>query len=311
MGDISSLPADIIHNILVRLPLNLSVKLKYVCKRWNCLLSDPYYGPRGDRKILLPFASSNVDVFEDSDDDVSVENEDDNLEEKMVTLDNFANPKGNVVTESSKHVCGFGYGLTPDDLKIVRFRGCKYSSYSTNDDPHTCDVFSPKSNSWIMLRNFVRNSNLLNDVGTFSNGSLHWIAYSSINHQDHCNKIVALDVNNMVLSDIHLPFSHGSSYKSCSLGTLHGSLCIFAKMVTPGGNEFRVWVMTAGEGGEKSWLEASSLTLNLKQKLRYLYNPVIILDDGVVLILIDNELHKLVIYDAMKHLHKVIHFCET
>nr|XP_043630199.1 F-box/kelch-repeat protein At3g06240-like [Erigeron canadensis] len=352
MGHISFMPAEIIHNIFLRLPINLLVyNVKYVCKRWNRILSDPYYIKSwgGDRKILLPFVP--VDVCYEND-----------TTRSMVTLSSSSPfgklEQGKVVTfvgscngivllviqdclshdpllvkthlvlynpftsekkpirddlhsqcnNSDNHVYGFGYGSSiPDDVKIVRFRGCEYSS----SNRHTCDVFSPKRNSWTVLENFVQNANYLNNVGMFANGRLYWIANSKYNDQE-C-KIVALDVNKMKLLYINVPCDgllDRYRYMSSALGTIHGCLCIVAQKNTrnenypwnQSGNRFKMWVMTK-KGVKKSWSEVSPLALNLKSEFRY--SPVSILDDGIVLIMVES-FQELVIYDVMTHSHKVI-----
>nr|XP_043614639.1 putative F-box protein At1g12855 [Erigeron canadensis] len=223
---------------------------------------------------------------------------------------------------NKKHVYGYGYGSsTPDDLKIVRFRGCdQYSSSSTTNDNerHTCDVFSTKTNSWTVLRDFVQGANWLNDVGTFANGSLYWIS----NRYDREFKIVALDVNNMLLSDIQVPniIDHGLIYNRrrrrdlwgvddshsvnlwAGLGTLNGCLCIVSHQTITTSDAkkdgFNVWVMKEEEGvaDNKSWLNVSTFYLDLKSEFGY--SPISILDDGNVLILIES-FQELVIYDAL------------
>ncbi|GJR92256.1 F-box domain containing protein [Tanacetum coccineum] len=167
---------------------------------------------------------------------------------------------------NTNHIYGFGYGSTPDDLKIVRFSGRKPLHH---ESCRTFDVFSFKSNSWNRSMNEIRGVRYTNDVGTFLNGYLHWIVYKR-----NQLMIMALNVDNMALSDIRLPHYN---YNKGRLGTLHGCLCI-ADIYGP---QLVVWVMK--EQGVWSNLDFTLTSLHANSFTDFFI--VSILDNGGILMM--------------------------
>ncbi|PWA94913.1 ubiquitin fusion degradation protein UFD1 [Artemisia annua] len=189
--------------------------------------------------------------------------------------------------EDNIHKYGFGYGATKDDLKIVRFRGLTEPDNNWN----ICDVFNLKERSWSTSEILIKDANFWgDDVGTFLNGSLYWFAL---------NKIVALNVNEMVISEIHLPFKGIKA--GTHLGTLHGCLWMITKTDRP--FRFNMWVMKTEQGVKISWSESRSLILHLEYK----YCGFLILnlmDDGRILMMGGNN--ELIICDTSKDTYKVL-----
>ncbi|KAI3783628.1 hypothetical protein L1987_42714 [Smallanthus sonchifolius] len=179
---------------------------------------------------------------------------------------------------------GFGYGTTPDDLKIVRLTSNNNKLY---DDSRSCNVFSLKKGSWsrkswrLIQRCFIKDC-----AGTFVNGFLYWIAI-----RGHGCLIVALDVKEMVFSEIELPFFHSLD----SLGTSGGRLHAFGVISA----EYELWVMDE-HGKEKSWSKVLTLS-----DLPDFDIPLSIIDMGKIVLLKIKDRKQVVIYDWLKDSYEV------
>ncbi|PWA88174.1 ubiquitin fusion degradation protein UFD1 [Artemisia annua] len=237
---IVNMPDEIIQNILGRLPTKPLLRSRCVSAHWNRLVSDPYFmkaklrrkillvapdfhaiednGPCGDDMVKLqyPFERRTdvgvrnirvigtfngiVALVVNDDKDVGSKSESkksENFTSHIILYNPFTGaseiiPDPYSPLYNSKCKYGFGYGATKDELKIVRFRNFK----DRNDTRYTCDVFNLKERSWSTSEILMKDTRFWSDVGTFLNGSLYWLAYK---------KIVALDVHEMVISEIHLP----------------------------------------------------------------------------------------------------------
>nr|GEY28375.1 F-box domain-containing protein [Tanacetum cinerariifolium] len=186
------------------------------------------------------------------------------------------------------HIYGFGYGATPDDLKIVRFRD------------HDLDVFSLKTNSWSTSKNFIPKANFRNEVGTFFNGFLYWIDYNKD------MTILALDVNKIVIWRTQLPlWGNDSTSTLPRLGTLRGCLCTIKERDN---SVFDVWVLEK-QGVKKLWSKICSFSLCLEGNYLNKYQPINILDDGRILM--SNDSNQLIIFDTSKHSYKMVINFET
>ncbi|GJV39897.1 F-box domain containing protein [Tanacetum coccineum] len=106
-------------------------------------------------------------------------------------------PKG---SEDTNYVCGFGYGTTVDDLKIIRITVYDY----TDSGSRSYDIFSLKSWSWSRPSKLIGDYRFLKFPGTFVNGFLYWIA----GKYSHWPLIVALDIKAMAFSEMLIPL-HG------------------------------------------------------------------------------------------------------
>ncbi|KAI3712333.1 hypothetical protein L1987_70885 [Smallanthus sonchifolius] len=125
-------------------------------------------------------------------------------------------------------------------------------------------------------------------MGTFVNGFLYWIA-----KRGNGSLIVALDVKEMVFSEIELPFSHSLDILGTSGGRLHAFDVIY--------DEYELWVMDE-HGKEKSWSKV--LTLN---DLADFDRPMSIVDEGKIVLLkimIKNQ-KQVIIYDWLKNSYEV------
>ncbi|PWA44452.1 F-box domain-containing protein [Artemisia annua] len=112
---------------------------------------------------------------------------------------------------------GFGYGTTPDDLKIFLLRRASVTSR------RSCHVYSFKTRSWDETALWLAegyNYNYMQDAGTFVNGFLYWIAHK----HGSGRLLLALDIKNMEFSEIEFPTKR--TFRSVTLGTLNGYLCM-------------------------------------------------------------------------------------
>ncbi|GJX10286.1 F-box domain containing protein [Tanacetum coccineum] len=186
------------------------------------------------------------------------------------------------------HTYGFGYGATPDDLKIVRFRDCDL------------DVFILKTNSWSTSKNFIPEANFRNEVGTFLNGFLYWIDYKEK------MTILALDVNKVVIWRTQLPIWGSDSTSTLPrLGTLRGCLCTIKERDD---SVFDVWVLEK-QGVKKLWSKICSFSIGLQGNYVNKYKAINILDDGRILMA--NDSNQLIIFDTSKHSYKMVSNVET
>ncbi|PWA82931.1 F-box domain-containing protein [Artemisia annua] len=188
-----------------------------------------------------------------------------------------------------RYVYGFGYGATPDDLKIVKIHvasnGCSSRYY--------CDVFRLKTRSWNTHSHLISDDMCFQHDeynGVFVNGFMYWSGYNYIRRM-----ILALDVKNMIFSEI----------KPCApvsllhpLGTFKGSLCAICFQTSP---KYELWVMN-----EKSWSKVCSLTSLWKDNyIRTSLNMgMCILDEGKIVML--KDLNEVIIYDMLKDSYKKV-----
>lgn len=321
---------DILHNILARLPGKALLLAKCVSTHWNRFISDPSFMKSISRRMILVLSSPShalnetavVDDLAHSmvkihypyekgkyryvriigtfngivllaiNDSYVVGGTSIHFTSHMILLNPFTGASKILLDPYSPfddqyHVYGFGYGATQDELKIFRFRDCKHPGYCWN----TLDVFNLKTSSWSTSEILIKDADQFrdNDVGTFLNGFLYWVA----SHK----KIVALNVNDMLISDIHLPYTCRSS--QTHLGTLHGYLCMIVDKYI----QFDVWVMKE-QGVENSWSKVCWFKLGLEVKC-FKFTVINIMDDGRILMAGD-VMNYLVIYDISKHSYKIL-----
>lgn len=130
-------------------------------------------------------------------------------------------------------------------------------------------------------------------VGMFLNGFLYWIA---------SNKIVALSVEEMVISYVPLPVPDTlPDYTDIVWGTLHGCFC----MITEAENiyDFNVWIMKE-HGVENPWSKVHSFRLPLELRSIPGWQVINAMDDGRIFM--EDCSQNLVIYDTLKHSYKVL-----
>ncbi|XP_076960137.1 F-box protein CPR1-like [Bidens hawaiensis] len=296
---------DILHNILARLPGKPLLRFRCVSKHWNELISSPYFmKSRSRQMMLLPFTGPLVAIDVNEAQHVVrllpslLDDEDDCTKVSIVgTLNGIVllvltNRKSsrcklilyNPLTcafkiamvvgpplPSRPDVFGFGYGVTKDDLKIVRFQICRdspdYLMYAYN-------FFDFKTSSWSTQSQYLTTKFYVHgDAGTFLNGVLHWVTSPS-NLMLICRvtlnfEILTLNVKEMVFSNIKLP--DGLKYvEGGHLGSIGGCLCLINNVDRL---RFDVWLMK-----ECSWMKAHSFTLPFQ--IKHFSYPVCILGNG-------------------------------
>ncbi|GKD40930.1 F-box domain containing protein [Tanacetum coccineum] len=333
-----NIPDDIIQNILARLPTKPLLRSRCVSTHWNHLVSDPYFmNARLRRKILLVAPEFHaLEVNEPCGDDMvrlhyPFECRTDGGVRDIRVIGTFTGIVVLVVNDHkdgksksanfTSHIIlynpftgaseiipdpyspfydnfgftyGFGYGATKDQLKIVRFRNVTHR----NDNCYNCDVFNLKERSWSTKEILMKDNYFWCDVGTFLNGSLYWVAYK---------KIVSLDVNEMVISEINLPCKRIESENH--LFTLHGCLSLITRHKNSHSNKFNMWVMTNTEQGVKnSWSKSRLLTLDYPMAdediIRGSVQILTLMDDGRILI--KGARNELIIYDTSKFSYKFL-----
>ncbi|KAL7612412.1 hypothetical protein Lser_V15G08624 [Lactuca serriola] len=315
------IPDNILHNILVRLPAKSLLRFRCVSRHWNRLITDPYFmKSRSRRMIILPTSPLHL-----IDDNVSTNDQDHSIVKLpfpfrhqegtdvtvvgtfngivlLVLSDQFQNPHMilyNPLTRASKEIpdppypfngatyaFGFGYGATPDDLKIVRIE--------VHDDFYgdwnTFDVFDLKKSSWITRKDFSPKYGFHEDIGgTFLNGFLYWVAYKY-----DIVVILCMNIKVMVVSKIDIP----DRCHCTLLGSINGCLCIISMIRF---NRFDVLLMKE----HNSWSKAFSFRFGLKCiNWRNLFYPISILDHGRI-IMMDGSF-RIFIYDTLKRSCKSI-----
>ncbi|KAM7270583.1 hypothetical protein ACFE04_029797 [Oxalis oulophora] len=157
------------------------------------------------------------------------------IRDTHIVLWNITTRKYNIIPglPVSRIMClyGFGYDSSSDDYKIVRVT-CKYAN-DRSCAPEV-DVFSLKTNAWRQstTRTSARffTQSLLNEVGSYCNGALHWMT-------SFRNRILTFGLTTEQCQEMALPdYLPSSNY----IGSLRGNLC-FTVINFPA--SFDVWVM--------------------------------------------------------------------
>lgn len=296
--DDARIPDDILRNILAKLPGKSVGQSRCVSPRWNRMISDSSFmiKSRSRRMIFLTHHKNLRDQYEKI---IGT------FKGIVIYVQIDPNAKGilhtvlfNPLTCASKilpdsynpfddphfaFVYGFAHGANLDDSKIVRFRASGSTSYNNLD---TCDVFDFKTSSWSTLSMVIRyNKYEFDDVGTFVNGFLYWIA-------TFCRKIMSLNVNQMIVSEIQLPNRH--CFTELHLGTLHGRLCMISDTSNLIESGYDIWVMNV----ENLWSKEFSFTLGFGVNYFHEFRVLNIVDDGRILMV--DSLKRLIIFDASK-----------
>ncbi|KAI3823091.1 hypothetical protein L1987_04517 [Smallanthus sonchifolius] len=147
---------------------------------------------------------------------------------------------------------GLGYDLSIDDYKMVM------ATRSISSNSISCQVFNLKTDSWRTVQATHMNINEPDEIGSFSNGAIHWI----VRHRPHNNgfnqreTILSFDIKDEVFMEILLP-NGGENEQSAfwCLGDLKG--CLYA-VYGGDGVDMDVWVMKE-YGVESSWSKVIKL----------------------------------------------------
>ncbi|KAM0058605.1 putative F-box domain-containing protein [Helianthus debilis subsp. tardiflorus] len=303
------LPDDVLCNIIARLPAKPLLRFRCVSKYWNHMLTEPNFMKLRSRKtIILPLHNTfhliDDNVLNDDMPNLIVKRcyplVDESRDMKVIGTLN-----GIVVIQSHPNIfmlynpftgvsellpfpptyykgaaCGFGYGPTPDDLKIIRFR-----QYQKD-----FDVYNFRESSWSSLSTSENNMWISFEqlIGHFLNGSLYWLA--TMEYGD--NMLIAVDVKDLVLSEICLPFEIKRGWYLTPLGTINGCLCSLNQITD---SKFDMWVMKEHD----QWSKIYSLELPLNEMT---YDALCILD-GRRILMVDSS-KNLIIYDTLKKWYK-------
>ncbi|GJX51655.1 F-box domain containing protein [Tanacetum coccineum] len=246
----SDVPEDVLAKIVAKLPSKPLARFKSVSKHWNRVISDPSFMNtfRKCRMTLLPIFPFHVRdpadrsivnlgyPFEDHFSRaimfvgtfkgvvVLVVLEQKDKDDLIIFYNPFTgvfktvpdppiNPRYIYRSPNPLYVYGFGYGTTPDDLKIVRFE-----MFNETKD---CQVFSFKTGSWSTLLDVIGDYITLRGrgrgSGTFVDGFLYWVA-----RRNERIMVVQLDIEKMVFSELPLPSFKDDVH---GLDTLDGCLC--------------------------------------------------------------------------------------
>ncbi|KAK1434237.1 hypothetical protein QVD17_11156 [Tagetes erecta] len=304
MGDdFQHLPDDIICNIIARLPAKPLLRFRCVSRYWDRTLREPNFMKLRSRKsIILPFR----DTFNLIDDTSNLIVERcypfDTKAFKLTIIGSFNGVVllawleylilYNPFTGASKQLPrppssyqrdahGFGYGATPDDLKIVRFR---YLGQ--------CDVYNFREGSWSTLSTNYFFIAFEYDVGHFVNGFLYWIAYNR-------SMLIAFDVKDMVVSEICPPFKITRGFYLNHLGTMDGYLCSLQPITN---SKFDMWLMKE----ETQWSKVYSFELVGFPALTHVPYYAICILDGRRLLIWNPSSENLIIYDVSKDSYQTL-----
>jgi|UniRef100_A0A2N9I8J2 F-box interacting protein len=140
-------------------------------------------------------------------------------------------------------VSGFGYDETSDDYKVVR----SVRLYLADNLSSGSEVYSLKNDSWRRLPDYPYNLRYLRAFAMLVSGALHWLVTSKA-ESDRTNLILAFDLG---VEEYRLVPRPDFSDKDChmNVGVLGGCLTIYGSNYI---NRLDVWVMK-DYGVKESW----------------------------------------------------------
>ncbi|KAJ9563764.1 hypothetical protein OSB04_008924 [Centaurea solstitialis] len=230
------IPDDVLRNILSRLSAKPLMRFRCASKHWNSLITDPcFINSRSRRMILMPSGLTGLNAFD------------------------------------------------PKHQDIVKL------TYPFEDQIYKCKIIGTlngivllvlenlEKGAWTALKTNFRLCEfgfLVDDVGMFLNGFLHWIQHMYV---DYMFIILVLDVTEMVLTRMDGPRISVDCYnlKSSVLGMLRGSLCMSNRW----SNGFDVWVK-----GHSEWSKQYSFALPFYRNGCPNHLDVCILEEGRILV---------------------------
>ncbi|XP_057753323.1 F-box protein CPR1-like isoform X2 [Arachis stenosperma] len=216
-----TLPLELIHRILLRVPLRHLVRLKCVSKLWHSLISDPDFA---ESHVHLSAAPTHVCLLIN-----------DYSEACSVDIDTIFH--GYKHATAVKEWCfailyGFGYDASQDDYLVV------VASRDKNGQDHF-DCLSLRTNSWINLDSAlpktlgVRN---WESCGFFLNGAIHWSS-CTLGVKDY--SILIFDLKEKSFSTISMPEQVMCYLKPTRLALLGGCLALYSYEY----GKTNIWVM--------------------------------------------------------------------
>nr|XP_043620206.1 F-box/kelch-repeat protein At3g06240-like [Erigeron canadensis] len=324
MAEIDDMPDEVLCKILSRLPPKTMGRSRCVCTHWNRLISDPsFMMSRPSSRLYLrrdashPYNPMSIEILDGS--NGSVTNVEFSVFKDLPTMKNWDDRfvklvgtfrgsillvvkdlatwdvyKGSYYQEhmilfnpftgvheifkdpysplpAGVYAYGFGYGAARDEMKLVRFRRFRVSGENTG----SCEVLNLKTRSWSQPALTIPDGSIDGYIGTFLKGFLYWMISS---------KIMALDVDKMVISCLHQPDS--TVDKESCLGTCHGRLWMITNTDAKTLN-FDVWVMKE-QGVGNSWSKACSFAVGLEPPRYFLLSRYIkITEDGRIIVFLN------------------------
>ncbi|PWA98465.1 F-box domain-containing protein [Artemisia annua] len=263
------IPDAIVENILTRLRAKPLLRFRCVSKHWNSLITNPHFMSSRSRRTIFVATKTHRLTIDDNvtfdhtcrDSIVEVRYLCENLKSDhklssilgtlnglvllqysdiMILYNPFTRASNKIPYPESYlgrrgDAYGFGYGATTDDLRIVVL----YNTYRVYNTSIACEVFNLKTSRWstcTLQDTYIKRITPKDSVGTFLNGYLYWIIFGE-------NMLIALNLKDMVLSEIHLPFQR--TYFRAQLCTINGRLCL----INIDKYCFSLWVMN-GKGSK-------------------------------------------------------------
>lgn len=326
-GEISDphMPEEIVIDILSRLPVKSLLQFRSVSKRWRSLIADTHLISSHLSRSLLsssyhrvllpssplqsvdynalsgmaitsmeldcPFVNPNTLIkilgacnglvcFLVDNRDLIIYNPSTRHSKLLLTPQQFRSSSLGI-----DFVYGFGCGLAPLDFRVVML-----SRFARHSRMYPFVVFGQKDSSW-WARDLIRSFDFVDEVGTFLNGALHWLACLSIGE---ARFVASFDVSEEVFKEISLP-PHRNNLQYYSLGAVEG--CLYVLSDNMGYTYVDVWVMKE-YGVETSWMKFIRVPRDMGTEYIAYLVPLSFLKEGEVLLEID--LREFVAYDTKK-----------
>ncbi|KAG4931991.1 hypothetical protein JHK87_045993 [Glycine soja] len=310
------LPQELIHEILLRLPVKSLIRFKTVCKSWLSHISDPHFtashfklgaAPTERLLFLSPIAREflSIDFNESLNDDSASAALNCDFVEHFDYLEIIGSCRGfllldfrytlcvwnpstgvhqfvkwspfvssnimglDVGDEFSLSIRGFGYDPSTDDYLAVLA--------SCNDELVIIhmEYFSLRANTWkeIEASHLSFAEIAYNEVGSFLNTAIHWLAFSLEVSMD---VIVAFDLTERSFSEILLPIDFDlDNFQLCVLAVLGELLNLCA--VEEIRHSVEIWAM--GEYKVRSsWTKTTVVSLDYFSSLSLF--PICSTEDG-------------------------------
>ncbi|RYR16673.1 F-box protein CPR30-like isoform X1 [Arachis ipaensis] len=277
MGMNDILPPKLIHRILLRVPAEDLLRLRFISKLWHSLISHPDFAESHYNVISAASSHSHFFVLKDNTNAYCVQL--DTLfhvpTQKEVSLPSIIMPRydfrtigscrgflllnekpnfviWNPVTGSSKTISysrinlphndairyGFGFDASRDDYLIV------LSWLDNRYNQHRLVCFSLRTNSWINLDAALPKSMCRwpkqKLSGFFLHGAIHWLCYSRSDEDYIDDGILIFDLKERSFSEISIP----KQLEGChpiNLIVLGGCLALYWNDVD--NNKTKIWVM--------------------------------------------------------------------
>ncbi|GAU26315.1 hypothetical protein TSUD_56130 [Trifolium subterraneum] len=207
----TDLPHELIILILQRLPVKSLIRFKCVCKSWFSLISsDTHFAnshfqltaaTHTHRALFISTQTRSIDLDASLNDDIA-----------SVSLNLNST----------------------DDYLVV--------SMSDDHSPQLLEVFSLRGNTWKQVKGtHIQSMHAVEDdqkVGLFFNGAIHWFAHCLDLQKD---VIVAFDLTERKLLDMHLPDQYGYEFDCCGLWVFREFLSLWARNYD--NDTVEIWVM--------------------------------------------------------------------